>query len=214
MKAIIIGATGATGKDLVEQLISSPYFSEIIIFIRRKSPFQHSKITEHIIDFNDTKQWKSWVKGDVLFSCLGTTLADAGSKEAQYQVDYTYQFEFAKAAKENGVPQYILVSAGYANPDSWFFYTKMKGKLEESVKALHFERTVILQPPALERKNSERTAEIITTKTFSFLAKLPFLSGIKPMKTNQLAEAMVTLSLQKERGVFTLPTKEIWKIIK
>ena len=69
---------------------------------------------------------------------MGTTLKDAGSKENQFLVDYTYQYEFAKIAAENGVSNYSLVSAQGANSSSSFFYPKIKGELEESIKKLNF----------------------------------------------------------------------------
>lgn len=78
----------------------------------------------HIIDFDKPKQWVNLVNGDVLFSCLGTTLKDAGSKDAQKKVDYTYQYQFAKAARENNLENYILVSSEMASVKSPFFIHK------------------------------------------------------------------------------------------
>ena len=89
---------------------------------------------------------------DYLFSCLGTTLKEAGSKEKQYLVDYTYQYEFAKIAAENGVPTYSLISSTGANENSPFFYPKIKGKLEQAIKKLSFKSIQIFQPPTLIRQ--------------------------------------------------------------
>ncbi len=75
------------------------------------------------------------------------------------KVDFDYQYEFAKAAKENNVEDYILVSAYGANPTSKIFYSKMKGELEEAVKQLHFTKITIFKPGMLERKDSERTGK-------------------------------------------------------
>ena len=82
---------------------------------------------------------------------MGTTLKTAGSKEAQYKVDVTYQFETAKAAANNNVPKLILVSSIGANHKSIFFYPKIKGLLEEMVKKLNFKSICILRPPVLDR---------------------------------------------------------------
>ncbi len=131
MKALVIGATGATGKDLVKQLLNDKDFEEVNIFVRKPLNFQNDKLKVHVIDFDKPEEWKNSVKGDVAFSCLGTTLKDAGSKEAQKKVDFNYQYEFAKAAKENNVDDYVLVSAYGANPKSKIFYSKMKGELEK-----------------------------------------------------------------------------------
>ena len=111
MHAIIIGATGATGKDLLDLLLKDDSFHQIDIFVRRDLDIQHEKLKIHVIDFDKPEQWKHLVKGDVLFSCLGTTLKMAGSKEAQWKIDYNYQYEFAEFARENNVNHYILVSS-------------------------------------------------------------------------------------------------------
>src|SRR5215213_2193835 len=103
MHALLIGATGATGKDLLNLLLKDETFHQIDIFVRRKLELQHEKLHVHVIDFDKPEQWQHLVKGDVLFSCLGTTLKVAGSKEAQWKIDYDYQYNFAKAARENNV---------------------------------------------------------------------------------------------------------------
>ena len=103
----------------------------------------------------------------MLFSCLGTTLKDAGSKDKQFLVDYTYQYEFAKVASENDVSIYSLVSSTGANENSLFFYPKIKGKLEEAVKKLPFNTIHIFQPPTLIRqKELIRIGEKIGIKIF------------------------------------------------
>src|SRR5687767_13921512 len=122
--AIVIGATGLVGTALVKQLIEDDRFDRIKILGRRSSGVQHPKIEEHVIDFDQPKSWSHFVKGDVLFSALGTTLRTAGSKEAQYKIDHNYQYEVAKAAAANGVPVYVLVSAAMADPRSRIFYSR------------------------------------------------------------------------------------------
>src|SRR5690606_1371057 len=118
MRALIIGATGATGKDLVNQLLQDSEFTKVDIFVRKPITLQHPKLNAHIVDFDKPNEWKDLVKGDVAFSCMGTTLKDAGSKEAQRKVDFDYQLNFSKSAKENGVDDFILVSAYGASPKS------------------------------------------------------------------------------------------------
>ncbi len=155
MNAIIIGATGATGKDLLQQILKDDTFTQVAVFVRRPIGIQHPKLTTHIIDFDQPEAWKHLVTGDVLFSCLGTTLKAAGSQQAQWKIDYDYQYQFAKAAKDNGIKHYVLVSSTGAYSQSRFFYMKMKGALEDAVKTLRFERLSIFNPPTLIRKNSD-----------------------------------------------------------
>ncbi|WP_027377241.1 NAD(P)H-binding protein [Kaistella palustris] len=200
MKALVIGATGATGKELVSKLLEDPAYTEVHVFVRKALQTKHAKLRTHIVDFDNPDKWNDLVKGDVAFSCLGTTLKNAGSKEAQYKVDYGYQYEFAKAAKENGVEDYILVSAYGASPKSKTFYSRMKGELEESVKNLHFDKITIFQPGMLERPDSERTGEVLGGKIIKFANKLGVLTNQKPLPTGVLAQAMINSSKIKSNG--------------
>ncbi len=200
MKALVIGATGATGKDLVNQLCQDSDFDEIDIFVRRRSDFHHEKVKAHLVDFDHPEEWKHLVKGDVAFSCLGTTLKSAGSKENQKIIDYDYQFNFAKAAKENKVEDYILVSAYGADPDSKIFYSRIKGELEEAVKNLKFEKTTIFKPGMLERKNTNRNGEVFGLKIIKFLNKLGLFKSQQPLPTSILAKAMIVASKIKSNS--------------
>lgn len=130
MKALVIGATGAVGKDLVEQLLKDDSFERVDVFVRREMPLLSSKLVSHVVDFDHPEGWTGLLTGDVLFSCLGTTIKAAGSQDAQWKVDYTYQYDTAKAARANGVQQYILVSSVGADAHSKIFYSRMKGQLD------------------------------------------------------------------------------------
>ena len=200
MKALIIGATGATGKDLVSQLLTDKGYDEVNVFVRRPLAVENPKLKTHIVNFDKPEEWKDLVKGDVAFSCLGTTLKAAGSKEAQRKVDYDYQYNFAKAAKENEVEDYILVSSYGAHPKSKLFYSRMKGELEQSIKDLHFNKLTIFQPGMLERKDSERTGEVLGGKIIKFANKFGVLTQQKPLPTDVLAKAMINSSKIKSYG--------------
>lgn len=200
MKALVIGATGATGKDLVDQLSQDPEFDQIDIFVRRRSDFHNDKITAHIVDFDRPEEWKHLVKGDVAFACLGTTLKTAGSKDNQWKIDYDYQYNFAKAAKENLVEDFVLVSAYGASPDSKIFYSRMKGELEEAIKKLKFEKTTFFKPGMLERKNSDRNAELFGLKALKFINKIGLFKSQEPLPTTVLAKAMINASKIKSKS--------------
>ena len=200
MIALIIGATGATGKDLVDQLLKDPDFTEVHAFVRKPININNSKLNVHVVDFENPVQWKELVKGDVAFSCLGTTLKNAGSKEAQRKIDVDYNANFAKNAKGNGVEDFVLVSAYGADRNSSMFYSKLKGELEQKVKELHFNQLTIFQPGMLERKNSDRFGEVAGAKVISFLNKFGLLQSQKPLPTHILAQAMVNASKIKSKG--------------
>ena len=121
LHALVLGATGATGQELVKELLSNYNFNKVSVFTRKTFTVEHKKLIKNKIDFSKLSNYKDLVKGDIFFSALGTTQKEAGSKKQQYLVDYTYQYEFAKMASENGVTNYSLVSSTGANDKSFFF---------------------------------------------------------------------------------------------
>ncbi|WP_294321596.1 NAD(P)H-binding protein [uncultured Chryseobacterium sp.] len=210
MKALVIGATGATGKDLVNLLLQDQDFDEIKVFVRKPIDIQNDKLKVHVVDFEKPEEWKNEIKGDVAFSCLGTTLKAAGSKEAQRKVDFDYQYEFAKVAKENNVEDYILVSSYGANPKSKIFYSRMKGELEDAVKKLHFTKITIFKPGMLERKDSDRPGEVLGSRIIKFANRLGLLESQKPLPTNVLAKAMINSSKIKSNGYSSIKLGNIF----
>lgn len=210
MKALIIGATGATGKDLVTQLLADDTYSQVHCFVRKPLTLTHPKLHTHVVDFETPEAWADLLRGDVAFSCLGTTLAVAGSKEAQWRVDYDYQYNFAEHCCNNGVPTFVLVSAAGAKAQSKLFYNRMKGQLEDAVKELEFPRLLIFQPSVLIRSNSDRSGENFTVKAFKFLNKLGILKRYRPMPTAILAQKMRKEVATAPKGVHTFTLDEIF----
>jgi uncharacterized protein YbjT (DUF2867 family) len=176
MKALIIGATGATGKDLVDVLLKDPAYTEVVIFVRRPGKIDHPKLTE--------------VLTDVLFSCLGTTLKMAGSKDKQWHIDYEIPLEFAAIAKANGVNKAVLLSAYGASVDSRVFYSRTKGKLEDDMASLIFRQYIIFRPGLLLRKDTDRSGERFMGGVLKFLNSIGLIRKFRPMPTSTLAEKM------------------------
>ena len=192
LKAIVLGATGATGQALVKLLLNDPNFSKVTIFVRKKPRIKHEKLTTYEIDFSRLNEYKGLINGDVIFSALGTTLSQAGSKTRQYLVDFNYQYEFAKIGSENKVIHYSLVSSVGANIKSPFFYPKTKGALEEAVKKLGFNNIYIFQPPFLIRQsNLIRPGEKIALKILKLLNQIGILKSQKPISVSDLAQKMI-----------------------
>jgi len=193
--AILIGATGLVGSNALQLLLADDRFEKVKVFARRSKGIIHPKLEEHLIDFDLPDQWKHLVTGDILFSALGTTLKKAGGKNSQYRVDFTYQYEFAKAASANGVPVYVLVSSSGANADSLVFYLKMKGELDREVKKLPFRHIHILQPGPLEGEREEsRKSEETGIRITRFITNLGIFSAYKPIHGKIVAQAMINAS--------------------
>ena len=190
--AIIIGATGLVGSHLVKELLSDDVFETVKVFGRRSVGYQHPKLQEFICDFEQLDKTKENITGDILFSSLGTTLKQAGSKAQQYKVDFTYQYEFACLAAQNGIKQYMLVSSASANARSKMFYLRIKGELEQKVQALTFSSIQIIQPSGLvgQREHRRRLEEVGNTILSGLVKIIPPLRKYRSIEGSTVARAM------------------------
>jgi uncharacterized protein YbjT (DUF2867 family) len=208
--ANVIGASGLVGKELVEQLLNYQEFEKVRIFVRRNTGILNSKLEEHIIDFEKPETWKSYLHGDMLFSTLGTTIKTAKTKDKQYRVDFTYQFQFAKAAAENGVPCYILVSSMGADSRSKVFYSRIKGELEDAVALLKFRRLLIFRPSILdgdrkEKRRGEKIGLVISRFITYFILK-----SYRPTPVGALVNKMIRSSLDPIDGCHIVEASRIY----
>ena len=197
-KAWVLGATGAVGTALVEQLLGNDEYSEVHVFVRRPLPLQHAKLHVHVVDMERAEDWQTGPAADVAFSCLGTTLRAAGSKAAQHRVDVDYQLQFAEMARRSGVGTFVLLSAAGANAKSSFFYMRLKGEAEEGVRALGFERTLFFRPGILDRGAKMRGNERISIAFVRALNRIGLLKRHRPVTVEALAQQLI-------RGVETQP---------
>jgi len=212
-KAIIIGATGLVGSELVKLLLDDSRYSKVVVFGRRSLKINHDKLEEHLVDFDAPDEWKPLVKGDVFFSTLGTTMKKAGSPSAQYKVDYYYQYIFAQAAAENKVPVYVLVSAPGASPESVMFYTRMKGSLEREVKKLDFQSISLMQPGLLHgERDEERMGEKGAYYVLKAITTVGLFRGYRPIHGKTVAQAMINAAERAEFGVKTYALKELFEL--
>lgn len=194
MKAIVIGATGATGTELVQQLCNDAAFTSVVVMVRRDALAPHPKLTQIVINFDQLEDHTADITGDVAYSCLGTTLKAAGSKDAQWKIDVDYQFQFAELARRNGVPVFALLSAMGANETSRIFYSRMKGTLEKKIEALDFPHLLIFQPGMLDRPGTQRTGEKIILAILKPLNNIGILKRYRPLPVSDLASIMISRS--------------------
>ena len=196
--ANVIGATGMVGKYLVQLLLDDEGFNKVRIFVRKDTGIKHQKLEQQIIDFNDIESWGRYLKGDVLFSALGTTLKLAGSKEKQYDIDVVVNRNFAIKAKENGIENYVLVSSIGANSKSKVFYLHIKGKLDDAVSALGFKNLAIIRPASLTgERTPRRIMEEITVPVLNFITRFT-LKKFRPVHGKTVALAMINSVLNPD----------------
>lgn len=208
--AIVLGASGLVGTELVHQLLNSVEFGEVKIFVRRTLEISHPKLKEHIIDFDNLSSWKQDLTGDSLFSCMGTTIKTAGSKEKQYLIDFTYPYNCIEAAIDNGTKQIILVSSIGAKATSSNFYLRIKGELEEAVKKLNPSNFIVFRPSILDGNRVEsRPAEYKAIQIMRILGKLPFLKKYAPTRVKDLAASMIKITFENNEGIKVLESLAI-----
>ncbi|KAH8816168.1 hypothetical protein F5884DRAFT_212319 [Xylogone sp. PMI_703] len=150
--AITVGSTGLVGSHILSTLLTRSSVNSIHAIARRQPATTDAKL--HPIVSTDTASWANSLSSitptpDIFFSSLGTTAAAAGGTDNQRKLDLDVNLELAKAARDAGVKVYVLISTGGANPHSSTAYFRIRGELEERVKELGFEKTVILRPGIL-----------------------------------------------------------------
>lgn len=211
--ALVIGATGLVGAELVSLLLRQDVFGKLRIFVRRSTGLQHPKLEEYIVDFDNTDPWQHLVMGDVLFSALGTTLRQAGSKQAQYKVDHGYQLAFAKAAAANGVNTYVLISSAGASLRSKIFYSRMKGELERDISSLAFRSISIIRPGLLAGKRKQpRTGEELSFRVLNFFNRMGILKHYRPIAAATVAQAMLNAAMREAPGIQVYELEEVFKL--
>jgi len=211
--AIVIGATGMVGSRLVYMLLKDSRFSKVKVFVRQSMGLTSPKLEEHIVDFDEPDTWKRLLTGDVLYSAMGTTRKAAGSKEAQYKIDYTFQYRVAKIAAANDVKKYILISSAGASADSKIFYSRIKGELERDVRKLPFETIHIIRPGMLAGERKEvRTGEQIGIGIMNLVGMIPGLKSLKPIQGSEVAKAMINATFKQPVGVFSHTMGGVYKL--
>jgi uncharacterized protein YbjT (DUF2867 family) len=212
MKALIIGATGATGKDLVHDLLQDPDYSQVTAFVRRPTGHSHAKYSEILTDFADLETIAPAITGDVWFSCLGTTLKAASSREKQWQIDHDIPANFAAIARKNGVAKTVVVSAYGASPTSKVFYSRLKGNLDDVIIRLGFETTLIFRPGFLLRRSTDRISERLIAFGLKAANTLGLLRKFRPLPTSTLAEKLVKAPKVFPSGAHIIELNEIFRM--
>jgi uncharacterized protein YbjT (DUF2867 family) len=215
--ALVVGATGLVGRELVRQLLLDDGYDVVRTFVRRVGTVRHPKLDERVVDFSDVQSLAPLLEGEVLFSTLGTTVATAGSQAEQFRVDHDLNLALAQAAAGRGVPAYVLVSAAGAWAKSPFFYPRMKGLLERAVERVPFESIRILRPGLLDgrqspagERNESRVGEEWAQRVLGWLPAWPSLASLRPVSVTIVARAMRVLAADWSPGVQVVMPHQIF----
>ncbi|MDX5339195.1 MAG: oxidoreductase [Cyclobacteriaceae bacterium] len=219
--ALISGTSGMVGMQLLHQLLREDHYDFVLSLGRRKLALKHQKLIQIEGDLFRLKDW-DWqgkVKEQALggeyagfllavqekkavlhaYSCLGTTIKVAGSKERFYAVDHDLVIGFGEWAKKLGTSKFLYVSAMGADADSSIFYNKVKGETEDDLKALKFGYLGLFRPSLLLGNRHEfRLGEQIAAILMKPLAWLKLFKNFRPIYDYQVAKAMVKTAQSEE----------------
>ena len=214
-KAVIAGASGLIGSNLLNILLNAPEYAEVLVVTRRELPVQHKKLVQLVINFEDLNKHTAAINGHAVFSCLGTTKNQTPNDNEYRKIDHDYPLQLAQIAKKNGVEQFHLVSSIGANKKSSSSYLKLKGELEADLQKLDIKTLHIYQPSML---TGTRERNHLLEKIAGVLFKIlnPILIGglkkYKSIKGSIVALAMYKKSLNHAVGTFIHTTDKIKQI--
>lgn len=219
MIAILAGATGLTGKQLLQELESSDEISQIYTIGRRQSETKRTSKTKEILlkdeEFSRlSKSEDPRLSGELYFCALGTTIRKAGSRAQFRHIDYDLCLEFGKLCEARGGKSFALVSASGANPSSPIFYSRTKGELEKSILALQIPQITIARPALLlgeraEPRFLENLGRVFLSKFGPLLPEA--LSHRLGTPVSNLAKVLIEESLQLNGQRKTLEASDLVK---
>jgi len=199
--ALIAGASGLTGGYLLNLLLESHEYSNVIAYVRKSSGLTHPKLKEMVVDWEALQEP---VAAEDVFCCLGTTIKKAGSQEAFRRVDYDYPLQLAQIQYRGGSQQFLLVSAMGADAKSAIFYSRVKGELENALQSIGYKSLHIFRPSFIAGPRKEsRPGEKIGLAIFSLLSPL-FIGPLKkyaPIQAEHIARAMLRTAQKNEPGM-------------
>lgn len=206
--ALIAGATGLIGGQLLALVLASDQYKKVIAFTRHQLPV-HPKLFQLNIDGEKIGALDSGSRVDDVFCCLGTTMAKAKTKEKFYYVDFTLPYLLAKNSLQHGAKKYLLVSALGANKQSSIYYNQVKGAIEEAITNVGFETVHIFRPslllgPRVEKRSAEDAAKFFY-RIFGFLIPRKY----KAIDSLSVAKSMVHFASQDQRGTFIHESTEL-----
>jgi uncharacterized protein YbjT (DUF2867 family) len=211
-KAIIAGASGLIGSKLLDLLLQSPEYDEVLALVRRELPAKHPKLVQLVVNFDKLGDYADSINGNAIFCCLGSTKKKTPDLTVYRKIDHDYPVRLAELAKQKGVNQFHLVSSMGANSKSSNFYTKMKGETEESIQQVGLNSVHIYQPAFLTGDRKEhRPMEgflLVLMKVIDPLL-IGSLKKYRSIPAETVAKAMLNQSLKKDEGVFIYTSDKI-----
>ena len=214
-QVILVGASGLIGSNLLSLLIESDEISRILLLVRKPLNVTNHKVQELIVNFDELEKFNSEIKGDIIYSCLGTTKAANPDQDQYRKIDLEYPLKLAEIGVKNGISQFHLVSSLGADVSASNSYLKLKGELEQELKQVAIISLHIYQPSLLIGNRKEtRTLEKLAVNAFKLIDPLLIgpLKKYHSIKAETVAKAMLNQSLKNLKGIFTYPSIQIQEL--
>lgn len=202
--ALLAGATGLVGSALLPLLLASNRYAKVIVVGRHSVGYTHRKLVQLTTELSQLDAVRPRLVADDVYCCLGTTMRQAGSKEAFYDVDFRYVVKLAAIATANFASRFLVVSAMGAAPASRFYYSRVKGEMERAVRQAPFRAIHIFRPSLLL---GERATPRLGERLGAFVLKLatPLLRGnwrnYRPVAASTVAHAMLRAAEEEHNGI-------------
>ena len=202
--ALLAGATGLIGSQLLPLLLASERYAKVIVVGRKAVPMLHPKLVQVTTELDKLDEVRLKLIADDVFCCLGTTMRQAGSKEAFYKVDFLYVVKLAALAAGNFASQFMVVSSMGADAESRVYYSRVKGEMEAAVRQTPFRAIHIFRPSLLlgnrdQPRLGERLGAVLLTLA-SPLLRGPLLK-YRPVAAVTVAAAMLRAAEDDGGGV-------------
>ena len=207
LTAILAGATGLVGGECLRQLLACPRYERVIVVTRRElgAAARHDKLREVVVEFDRLGDAKARLRGDHVFCALGTTIRKAGSQAKFRAVDYEYPLRLARLGLQNGARHFSVVSALGASRSSPFFYSRVKGEVEEGLRQMGWPSLGIFRPSVIAGERAEsRPLERVSEHLLRFAP-----ATWRPVPARDIAGAMIAVALREPPGVTVIESREI-----
>ena len=210
--AVIAGASGLTGSELVRLLLADERYDTVTAIVRSPLGLEDKKLIQKKVDFEHLDEDLKGIKADHAFCCLGTTIKKAGSKESQYRADHDYVTDFASCAFREGIRRFAVVSSSGANSRSANFYLRTKGEMEDDLKKIPFEGLYIFRPSLLMGRRKEfRLGELAAKGIMKVLN--PLMAGrlkrYRGIYASEVARAMIRYANSDISGISVIESEDI-----
>jgi uncharacterized protein YbjT (DUF2867 family) len=195
----ILGATGLVGAECLRQFAQSREFERVIAVTRRALPQELAvpRVETHVIEFEHLDTAAEQFRVSHIVCALGTTIRKAGSQERFRRVDHDYPLAAAQIGLRQGARHFLLVSALGANARSRIFYNRVKGDVENAIRALPYRSVTIARPSLLlGERNEARLGESIA-KLFAWIVPRRY----KPVHARDVARVLVESAIEDAPGV-------------